>query len=864
MNRIIAFICIAYLYLPAWAQYETRTIKNEMEQVHKHHLVNFIYDSSLKIDVPCWGQSLQKLDLKQSLKELFKNTDIKWEIKGRYVLLRQLRKYTISGYVFQESSEPLINATIMDVTLGIGTLSNEYGFFSITLSEGKRNLRFSYIGFGEKVEDILLEGNVVIKIHLKENYILDEVMVVSDLNSPVYMTQTGKTSLTESDLYTGSSLLSSPDVVKVLQNLSGVASGTEAASGLYVHGGNNDENLFLLDGTPLYQVNHLGGIFSTFNTDIIKNIDFYKSGFPARYGGRLSSVLDVRTKEGNMKNFHGTFSIGLLDGRIQLEGPIVKNRTSFNVAMRRTWLDLFSTPILFIRNKSQKDDNWKGKYAFHDINAKITHSFSDRSKVYISIYSGNDILKIENTQHFNEYNENSDEEWYNTKFNLQWGNLTTTAYLNYQISPKLFANFTGVYTHNHSRYDYEEEDKYLDSGELAEVTYIQHHNYSVIDDIGYRIELDYRPEWHHHIRIGSNYLFHTFRPQSRIVKDYSGGNEQLDTIQHISSHFYNGHEFTVYAEDDIILSEKWRANMGVHYTLFETTDRVYNAVEPRVAIKYQSNAHTAIKLSYTEMNQFMHQLSSTYLNLPTDYWVPSTTNIRPMRSRQYALGLYMQFPYHVYFSMESFYKTTRHILEYAGGNHLLPSVDNWESTVKDGKGRAYGLECDFSCLFSKISLNISYTLSWSKRKFSDIYPKWYADKFDNRHKVNIVCRHKINSTMEAYVAWVYHTGNKMTVPGQYVNLPHIPGIEEAESTGWLYDKPNNITLPAYHRMDLGVNFRKITKRGYERIWKVNIYNAYCRMNTLYARVIKTSEGKLEGKATGIFPILPSFSYTLKF
>lgn len=865
MNKLMIFILFACTYLPLNAQTKTvSTVREQMELVQKLHHVNFVYDSSLNLDIIYQGRSILNLNLEASLQELFGTTDIKWELRNKYVLLKKRSKFTISGYVLQKNGEPLINATIRDVESKTGTLSNEYGFFSLTLLEGKHTLRITYIGFGEKVESVDLNRNILLKVYLKEDYSLDEVLVVGDLNSPINTTQTGKVSFNAHDLRTEYALFSSPDVVKTLQSLPGVASGTEMLSGLYVHGGNNDENLFLLDGTPLYQVSHLGGLFSAFNTDIIKNIDFYKSGFPARYGGRLSSVVDVRTNDGDLKEYHGTFSMGLLDGRIQYEGPIIKNRTSFNIAMRRSWLEAFSAPAFYFRNKSNSDDKITGKYAFHDINAKLTHYFSDISKVYISFYTGNDMLKINNKQIFNDYTEDSDEELYRTNFNLQWGNATTAIHWNYRLSPKLFVNITGVYSRSRSSFNYKKEEQFLNEGEIMRLTSVERYNRSIIDDAGYRLEFDYRPGASQHIRMGSNYLFHAFHPQSRILNEYSGNEMQVDTLRNSSYHFYRGHEFTLFTEDDIALGREWRLNIGMHYTMFKVTDKTYHEVEPRAAIRYLLNEHTALKLSYTEMSQFMHLLSSTYLNFPTDYWVPSTSNIHPMRSRQFAAGLYMRLPYQVNLSVEGFYKTMNHILEYDGKNQLAPSVENWEADVKRGKGRAYGVELALSRHVLKTSMNFSYTLSWSKRKFDDIYRGWYANKFDNRHKINISVRHQLTQQIEAYAAWNYHSGNKITVPSQYIESPALPGINGKKPGQWVYEEPNNATLPAYHRLDLGVNFRKVTKRGFERIWNISIYNAYCRMNVLYAKVDDLSAGKFTSKATGVFPIIPSFSYTLKF
>ena len=446
MKRMLIITILTYLFgitIHGEQIHNRNTLRQQMEHVKNEYGVKFVYDSSIKLDIPYTGKQLQGGNLRTSLNELFRNTGMKWELNGNYVVILPQKKYSISGYVTQTDGETVINATVWDLTSGIGTLTNEHGFYSLTLPEGKHSIRFSFIGNADHIEEISLNKNLTKNVMLSPGEELGEVVVTADLNSPLSTTQTGKISLTPKDLQKEYALLSSPDVVKILQNLPGVSSGSELISGLYVHGGGNDENLFMLDGTPLYQVNHLGGLFSAFNTDVIKNIDFYKSGFPARYGGRLSSVVDVRTKDGNMQEYHGNFSIGLLDGRIQFEGPIKRNRTSFNIAMRRTWLDVLTIPIFALRNRGAKD-KVNMRYAFHDINAKVTHIFSDRSRADISIFSGNDEFKAtdDETQSLMDYGKKREY----TKLDLQWGNFTTAVNWKYQFSPKLYSVFTGIYT----------------------------------------------------------------------------------------------------------------------------------------------------------------------------------------------------------------------------------------------------------------------------------------------------------------------------------------------------------------------------------------------------------------------------------
>lgn len=857
MKRIISLLFLAFLVDASslYAQHRV-TLEDMMGQVKQVYPVSFVYDASIRLDIPYTGKKLGMVSLESTLETLFHHTNIKWEIDGSYVILKKLLTYTLSGYVYQDNGETVVNATVWDMTSNVGTLTNEHGFYSLTLSEGRHKIRFSHIGSGEHLENVTLGGNKSKNITLKSDYQLNEVVVTADLNSPLHTTQTGKVSLTAKDFVNGNNFMSSPDVVKKLQGLSGVAGGTELISGLYVHGGNNDDNLFLLDGTSLYQVNHAGGLFSAFNTDIIKNIDFYKSGFPARYGGRLSSVVDVRTNDGDMKEYHGSFTLGLLEGRIQFEGPIVKDHTSFNVAMRRTWMDLLTAPAIAIMNTSRRNKQ-NVRYAFHDINAKVTHVFSEKSRADISLYSGNDLFKFRHKEYlFDPEPTNID------KFNLQWGNFTASANWKYIFSHNMFVNITGVYTHNRSRFDYLSEERlgYIEGTKGGIVK--EQNNHSTINDFGYRMEFDYRPNSWNHIRFGSNYIRHLFVPQNYYSKYDSTSQDEL--IEKVDSR-YKSNEFTLYAEDEMTLCKGVKLNGGLHYTLFGISGTKYHSIEPRAAINFRLCDKASLKVSYTEMSQFMHQLSATYLNLPTDYWVPSTARITPMKARQYAAGVYTRLPYNIRWSVEGFYKTMDNLIEYDGNSGMLnPMADGWEEEVRTGKGKAYGMETDIRYSNGKTSVDASYTLSWSKRFFPDFHSSWYPDKFDNRHRFSVNIGHKFNERIDVYVSWNYHSGNRMTIPTQQVDAPVIPGVEKANEGMMIYEMPNNVSLPAYHRLDLGINFRKTTKRGFERIWNISLYNAYCRMNPLYATVRQNPDGTFVGKAHGVFPIIPSFSYTLKF
>lgn len=907
MNSKIIFALLFCLIFPMAALAQHTTLKQEMNWLHQNRKVNFVYDAKLNVNQAYTGPTIRKMQLGQALATLFANSGISYEQKGNHVMLRKAsststatpaktvdkprgkpqRTHTLSGYVKDLDGETLINATVYDLTTRQGTLTNAYGFFSITLPEGEHDLRCSYIGFEDKLEKLHLDADRHITISMKENARVGEVVVVGDLNSPLINTQTGKRSLSSRDIQTEFAMLSSPDVVKTLQRISGVAEGVELASGLYVHGGNNDENLFLIDGTPLYQINHTMGLFSAFNTDVVKNVDFYKSGFPARYGGRLSSVVDVRTNDGDFYHAHGSYRIGLLDGSVHFEGPIRKGKTSYNIGLRRSWLDILSRPAFAIANRGNKEDKISINYFFHDLNAKVTNIFNDRSRMSLSLYSGQDQLKTKD-----EWKSDWDDDSSNhdiTKNNFSWGNLNAALNWNYQFSPKLFANFTAVYTYNKAKLHTIEDDRSLWGGKETKVYHTEHKYQSTINDLGYRSAFDYRPSPHHHIRFGHDYTWHTFKPQTRMQNNYSSSHEKRDTFRTSGSNRHTAHEWNVYAEDEMTLNNHWSVNGGVNATMFNIGSKTFGTLDPRFAVKYQPTGQLSFKASYTMMTQFVHKISNAVLELPTDYWVPTTERLKPMRSWQVAGGVYYQPARHWMLSMEGYYKYSRHLLQYTSWSSLEPPAEKWDLFVMDGKGRFYGMEVDASYTTKRLELQGAYTLSWNQRKYDDFYSDWYFDKFDNRHKLNLSARWKITDKISAFGVWSFHSGNHITVPTQLIATPNTPGghpvdyddfqshvrqgktydpWEERRSyedqTVFVYDKPNNMNLPAYHRLDIGFDFHHTTKHGHERIWNLSFYNVYCHFNSLFVEVKQRKDGKFYIKNHAYIPVVPSFSYTIKF
>lgn len=852
---IFLFIALT-VYTPVYGQ--DISIGQRIKELKKTQKLHVIYDSNLNLNAPA--------------------NSVKWEQKGNNVILSPLKskapkkkpdshvtkpqkkpsKHTISGYVKDENEEPLINATIFDESTKMATMTNEHGFFSLSLPEGKHHIEVSFLGLSKVHKDLNLYSDQRLQFHLQEDNTLDEVVVYADMNSPLLNTQMGKRTFTHEDLDKGFSLLSSPDVIKLLQQVSGTAPGIELASGLYVHGGNGDENLFLLDDSPLYQVNHSMGLFSSFNTEMIKNVDFYKSGFPARFNGRLSSITDVRTIDGNPKKIHGSVSLGLLDGKLNLEGPIVKDKTTFAFGIRRSWLDFATRPIFAIVNHN-KSNKFTMNYLFYDLNAKITHHLSDNEKLYLSLYSGLDKYSTCDKEKY-------DEEFSETDNDFKWGNTNIALGWNKQISSKLYFNLIGTFTHNHTLQEYTDKEETEISKSVAEYTSVMRQNsQSNIYDLSIKADWEYHPDTHHKIKMGGSYTTHRFVTKTHQTLAYQNDLEETgDTMMVRGKSTRNSHEIMLFAEDEWHVTPKWSSNIGLNISSFFVDGKSYLRTDPRLAVKYQASERLSLKMSYTKMSQYVHRITSTYLDMPTDYWVPTTQHILPAYSTQVAFGAYAQFTKKWLLSIESFYKESNHLLLYQSYMGLMPPANRWEQDVLSGRGKAYGIEMDAQYKSKKISLAGAYTLSWSKRLFEGIADHWFRDKFDNRHKISLSFFYKISNKIDLNANWLYHSGNRVSLPTGSIVLPNMPGSHPSYDTAYRFSSPNNAALPAYHRLDLGANFHHQTAKGRERIWNISIYNAYCHLNTMYVDVKQDNRGKFRASSKGYIPIIPSVSYTWKF
>lgn len=838
-------------------------------EIEKQTGIFFSYESSMLKEYGNVSLTIRDEPLSNCLKRLFDPLPIVYRVTRQYVILkRRPRQYTISGFVRDSASyESLISATVVDRISRKGSVSNNYGFFSITLPPGKVELSSSYVGYQPCSVTFELRRDTMIDLSLKPVGVIDEV-VVSGISprSEVLNSRIGVSDISARRVKSLPALLGEADVVKTLQRLPGTTVGTEGMSGLFVRGGDGDDNLFLLDGNPIYHTDHVLGFFSAFNPDAVKNATFYKGSFPAEYGGRLSSIVDVRTNEGNRKEYHGNISAGLLAVRANLEGPIIKDRSSFNVSVRRTWMELITWPALTAASKDA-DTKLKGGYHFYDMNAKVDYSFTDRSRAYLSFYMGSDSYRT-GEEAKDIHGEDRDFRW-------RWGNLIGSGGWNYLINRKLFASFTGGYTRYRSHI-IQKQNTFVSFPDIGGQVYFQEGHYrSAMEDVSLRAFFDYRPKVDHRIRMGGDYLFHVFRPEQSHMRSWHKDSVITQKNNTVFSHsLIHGHEVSAYAEDEMLLTDRLRLNAGLRFTLFHVQEKTYQSFQPRLSARYLLGRKVSTKISYTKMNQYIHRLSNSYISQPTDIWVPVTGGIRPMSAHQVVGGLFWHYK-GLDFSVEGYYKRMNNLVEYKDNDPSLPSFTGWEDRVGVGKGRSYGMELMVQKKAGRFNGWAGYTLSWSDRWFPDgtvNKGRRFPSRYDNRHKIDLVASYRLSKKVELTAAWMYKSGNHVTIQDIGYHSLFDPGEGGAgQIPSWMEganaSSRNNYQLSPYHRLDLGMNFYRYKKKGRMGIWNLSLCNAYLKPNPFTVRPVvyqteKNREVVLE--QTILFLFVPSLSYTYKF
>lgn len=772
------------------------------------------------------------------------------------------QNFTISGYIEDiDSGEKLIGANVFLENTTTGTSTNNFGFYSFSLPAGKTyDIVFSYIGYQTIVKKVTLDGNQMMNVSLSSKVALDAVEIRADKSKRIEQeTQMSSVEIPMATLKKVPALMGEVDVLKALQLTPGVKSGGEGQSGIYVRGGGPDQNLILLDGVPVYNVSHLFGFFSVFNADAIKDIKLIKGGYPARYGGRLSSVLEINMKEGNINEIKGTASLGLISSKLMLEGPINKGKTSFLVSGRRTYLDILARPLIK-RNFSK--DNREGVlgYYFYDLNAKINHKFSDKDRIYLSTYTGTDRFYFESEE------KESTQVRTNLDYNnndINWGNFTSALRWNHIVNPKLFMNTTLIYSDYRLGTGIEFGER--KSGEKVPFRETGLNYLSGIEDYGAKIDFDYSPNTRHFFRFGVNAVYHTFKPGKFDLTNIDRENN-FSFKDSVAQQNIKAIETGVYAEDDWTISQNLKINFGLHYAAFLLEEKKYHSLQPRVSARYLLPRSWSMKASFATMQQYINLLAFEGIGLPTDLWVPSTNRIRPQNSWQVALGAAKSVGSDYELSTEVYYKKMKNLVAYKDGQGIFQS-DDWQNRVTQGDGDAYGMELFLQKKEGRLSGWIGYTLSYTYRKFAEIDEgRTFPYRFDRRHDLSVVANYNLSKRVNFAATWVYGTGNAVTLSGTKISNSFPPVSSVSNGNYEVFGRRNNFRLRPYHRMDVGFNFTKQKKR-FERIWSVGAYNAYANNNPFFIYYDTTTingipETKL--KQIALFPLVPYVTYTINF
>lgn len=755
------------------------------------------------------------------------------------------QKFTIHGIIKDATTgESLIGASVYNLKNAQGAAANTYGFFSLTQERDTIRLRISYAGYETKQINFFLSKDTTVNVDLNDAMLLNEVVVTGTREEKIQeSSRMGTIDIPVDQIKAMPAFMGEVDVFKVLQLLPGVQSGSEGSSGLYVRGGGPDQNLILLDGVPVYNASHLFGFLSVFNADAINHVELIKGGFPARYGGRLSSVIDISMKEGNSKELKGEGSIGLIASKLTLEGPIIKDRTSFIISGRRTYIDILTRPLV----RAASNNTFTAGYYFYDLNAKINHRINQKNHVYLSAYMGNDKAYANFKE---DYNNQSGKFNSTEKSNLQWGNITTAFRWNKIISEKIFSNITATY----SRYRFGVLDRYsetyLPTGSPAEKKIYRSEYISAINDVALKFDLDYIPNPKHYIKVGAQAIRHVFSPG---VFSYKA-TEEADTLYGQKKTFAK--ELSAYIEDDFLITEKVKINAGLHASAFIVDNKTYTSLQPRISGRYLLNHNLSFKASYAQMNQFIHLLTNAGLGLPTDLWVPSTQSIKPERSTLSSVGFAYSINNSYELSLEGYYKKMNGLVEYKEGASYLDIEKDWQKKVIQGNGESHGAEIFLQKKLGKFSGWLGYTLSWTYRQFDSIdNGKRFPYKYDRRHDIEIAVAYKIRKNREVSLTWVYGTGAAVSLP--------ISTYETPQGSVQYYDGRNGFRMRDYHRLDLSFTTRKKTKWG-ERSWSISVYNAYNRQNPFFMDIGHDKKGNRKFMQYSIFPVLPSIAYHFNF
>ena len=794
------------------------------------------------------------------------------------VFVQAQKQFTLSGKIIADDLSPLSNASIYVSQFSTGTFSDSLGKFQLSLKEGLNEVSFSYIGFNSEHIRIFISRDTSIEMKLRTNLELHEVTIVDQkqlLNA--LHEANGTVTLRKENFNSLPAFMGENDPMRAVQMQPGLQSGGEGSRGIFVRGGSPDQNLMLVDGAPVYNPSHVYGFVSVFNGDAIDRIEVYKDRYPARFGGRLCSVMDIKMDEGNSNKLRGTFSFGLVTSRFHLDGPITKKKkTTFSLSVRGCYAGLYSSPI---SKKQYKAAGYDGNiyYYFGDVNAKIVHHFSDKLQLQFNFFTNNDFYSFTKKNSVSGANYIADS-YFNQ--GVQWANYVASTALLHQLDEhwKMSHHFSfsryKIESKDHDNYD----EAVNFSGQISEWhSKYNSNNLTYINDYSWRTDVEYGTDLQTFMFGGgiTGVNFETGKGKSS-YDNTSFGKTEFE----LKSSPVKSIDAFVYAEDEYHPNENWLINGGFHMRVYNVQQKTFVSFLPRVNVVYNPVAKFYLRASASGLSQNLHLLATASSNVLNDYWVPATAKAKPEGGWNFSGGMIQKLPKNFEWSIDAFYRVINNVIEYKEGATKASVYKPWEEQIiTGGKGKSYGVEFYVARSSGRVTGSIAYTLAWSERKFAELNEgKYFPYKYDRRHNLAAQVVVLVGKHFELGAAWVYGSGNMYTLPLQsYQSYPSVWYHDYLVSQGYgssgysqtvsVYTGKNNYRLPAYHHLDVSFTYRK-RKKNLEHALNFSIYNVYNRFNqfSVYSDVRTNADGtrSTEFKQLSLFPVLPSLSYTIKF
>ena len=760
--------------------------------------------------------------------------------------------FTLSGVITDNNTgEKLIGVSVIDSESKKGTSTNENGYYSLTLKKGEYDIKYSFIGLESVSKKIVLNKNKKINISLKtSSEKIDEIHIRGESTKNIESSKVSQISIEAKQIKALPAIMGEVDILKTIQLLPGVSSGGEGNTGFYVRGGGPDQNLIMLDDATIYNASHLFGFFSVFPADAVKDINLIKGGMPAEFGGRLSSVLDISLKDGNPNKYNVEGGIGIISSKIMVEGPIIKNKTSFILSGRRTYADILAQKLF-----PEKVGN--NGYYFYDFTGKVNHKFSDKDKLSFSFYKGDDIASFSAPSG-------------NFAINVPWGNTLGILKWNHVFNEKLVMKNSAIYT-----------DYSFEMG--AEMQDIEFKLSSEVRDISYKTDFTFLPNVQHKIKFGGITTYHTFSPATVTG---SAGDVSFDPDE-IFEQFAN--ESALYISDDYEVNERLKVNIGGRLTYFQQTkdyktsdiftsylqDMIkegdstkYINFEPRISARFKLNPTSSLKSSYSENYQYIHLASMGGMSLPTDLWLPSSNKIKPKFAKQFTLGYFKNLENNMWeTSIEGYYKEMENLVEYKEG--AVPDDNangSQDQLLTQGNGDSYGVELFVKKVFGETTGWIGYTHSYTNRVFEEINDgEEFPAKYDRRHDLSVVLSHEFNKKLTLSSVFVYASGSRLTLPTERYILNNNIYTE--------FTSKNGYKMEDYHRMDVSLIYTPKPHKKFQSSWNLSVYNLYNRKNPYFVYFDMQGEEGSSLETGGLtpvamqmslFPIIPSISWNFKF